>query len=134
MDNVEFFTYPLFNTYSWKEREIRFITPISQKIKFEINKAEHKRRSKDFEYHLVMKPTDTGLEIKNNIKSLKKIKFNKHIEFFIVDKHDPNILYEKFFLDKLKLSNKKIVVKLNTYLKGKTILYDNKYIGVLLDE
>jgi len=134
LNNVEFFTYSLFDSYSWKKRTVRLISPISQKIKFEINKADHKRKSKDFDYHLVMKPTTPGLEIKNNIKSLKTIKFNEHIEFFVVDKHDPHILYEKFFLDKEDLSKQKIIVNLKTDLKRKTILYNNKYIGVLLDE
>lgn len=133
-DNVEFYTYKLLNSYSWQKGTNKLISPMKERIRFNIHRADHKPKSKDFEYHLVMTPTKTGLIIKNNIESLKLIRFYKDIEFFVVDKHDPNILYEKFFLDKEDLTSKKILVNLKENMNGKTILYNHAYIGVLLNE
>ena len=130
-DNVEFFTYKLFNTYSWAFGKNKLISPLTEKIKFEVHKADSKRRSKNFEYHLIVNVTEDGLKIKNNIEKPKLIRFSRNIEFFIVDKHDPNILYEKFYIDKYDIDEKEITIKLNTDAAGKTILYNNKYISVL---
>lgn len=132
-NNVEFFTYETFTSYSWYKGNMRLISPINDSIKFEIHKADHKIRSKDFSYHLIVTPSKTGVKIKNNIESLKLIKFHKNIEFFLVDRHDPNILYDKFFLDKKDLKSKEILVDLKMSIKGKTILYNNKYISVLVE-
>ena len=63
---------------------------------------------------------------------LKMIKFRTPIEFFIVDKNDPNILYDKFYLGEDELQKKRIDLKLKFPIKGKTILYNHKYISVLL--
>lgn len=130
-DNVEFFTYKMFESYSWSKGNIKLISPMEEKIKFEIHKADTKRRSKDFDYHLIIKPTETGLEIKNNIESAKMIRFHKNIEFFIVDKHDPNILHEKFFLYKKDIESETILINLKTDAKDRNILYNHKYISVL---
>jgi len=132
-DNVEFFTYRLFESYSWCKGKTKLISPMKERIKFEIHKADHKIRSKDFSYHLIVTPTHTGIKIKNNIENLKLIRFTKDIEFFVVDRYDPNILYDKFYLDKEDLESKKILVNLKTSIEGKTILYNHKYISVLLE-
>lgn len=133
-DNVDFFTYKLFNTYSWAFGKNKLISPLTEKIKFEIHKADSKRRSENFEYHLIVNVTEDGLKIKNNIENPKLIRFSRNIEFFIVDKHDPNILYEKFYIDKYDIVEKEITIKLNIDASGKTILYNNKYISVLKEK
>jgi len=133
-DNVEFFTYKMLESYSWSKGKTKLISPMKERIKFEVHKVDTKRRSKDFEYHLIMKPTEAGIKIKNNIESPKLIRFHKDIEFFVVDKHDPNIMYEKFFLDREDIESKTILVNLKTSIVGKAILYNNKYISVLKEE
>jgi len=130
-DNVEFFTYKMFNSYSWCREKLRLTSPMKERLKFEIHKADSKRRSESFDYHLIIKPTKKGIKIKNNITSLKLIRFHKAVEFFIVDKHDPNILYEKFFLDKDDFESKIIDISLDTDITDKTILYNQKYISAL---
>jgi len=133
-DNVEFFTYKMFESYSWSKGDIRLMSPMKDRIKFEIQKADNKRRSTDFEYHLIMNPTAKGLKIKNNIENLKLIRFHKAIEFFVVDQHDPNILYEKFVLGRKDLEKSNIVLTLKTDARYKSILYNHKYISVLKEE
>jgi len=130
-DNVEFFTYKLFEKYSWFKGSVKLISPIKNRIKFDIHKADSKPQSKDFTYHLIMTPTKTGLKIQNNIENLKLIRYYNPIEFFVVDKHDPNILYEKFDLNEEHLGDKMIMIKLKTDTKGKSVLYNHKYISVL---
>ncbi len=132
-NDVEFFTYNLFENYSWSKGSVKLISPMKEGIKYDIHKADHKVRSKNFSYHLIVTPTDTGVEIQNNIESLKLIRFDTDIEFFIVDRHDPNILHEKFSLGKGELLSKKISVMLKGDMEGKTIIYNHKYISVLLD-
>jgi len=133
-NNIEFFTYKLFENYSWSRGTVKLISPMKERIKFDIHKADHKPKSKDFSYHLVMTPTNKGIKIKNNIGSLKLIRFDKKIEFFVVDRHDPNILHDQFFLDRGDLINKNISVKLKENMEGKTIIYNHKYISVLLGD
>jgi len=130
---IEFFTYKMFESYSWCKEAVRLTSPVKEKIKFDVHKADSKVRSKGFSYHLEMKPTSTGIKIKNNVKSLKLIRFYNEIEFFVVDKHDPNILHDKFSLNKEDMKSKNILVKLKTDVKGKSILYNHKYISVLLE-
>jgi len=129
---IEFFTIKLFEKYSWSKGELKLISPIKEKIKFDIHKADHIQKSNNFSYHLIVTPTDTGISIQNNIENLNLIRFQKEIEFFVVDRHDPNILHDKFYLDKEKLERKNILIKLKKDIKGKTLIYNNKYISVLL--
>jgi len=133
-NNVEFFTYKVLNTYSWFKGKIKLISPAKEKIKFDIHKADNQPRSKDFTYHLIVEMTKEGLRITNNIDNLKLIRVYDQIEFFIVDEHDPNILYEKFSLTEEDLENKVIVVPLDCDTKGKNILYNHKHISVLKEE
>ena len=133
-DNVEFFTYKMFESSAWYKGAIKLMSPIKDRIKFDIHKADTKPTSKDFTYHLIMIPTKTGLRIQNNIESLKLIRFYDQIEFFVVDRHDPNILYDKFALTKEDLSNEAVMLQLDVDVKGKSILYNHKYISVLLKE
>ena len=133
-DNVEFFTYEMFESSSWAKGTVKLISPMKDKIKFDIHRADNKRRSKDFEYHLIIKQTKKGIKIKNNIESLRLIRFHEDISFFIVDKHDPNILYEKFSLNRNDLEGSVIILVLDTNIKDKTILYNHKYISVLKEE
>jgi len=130
-DNVEFFTYGLFESYSWSKGVVKLTSPIKDRIKFEIHKADFKRRTKDFEYHLVIEPTETGIRIKNNIESAKLIRMHQDIVFFVVDRHDPNILYEKFFVSEEDIESSTILISLDTDVSEKAILYNNKYISVL---
>jgi len=131
-DNIEFFTYNLFGSYSWSKGMFRLMSPIKNRIKFDVHKADTEIKSKNFSYHLIIEPTSTGIKIKNNIESLKLIRFYKEIEFFIVDKHDPNILCDKFFLNENDLSHKEIIIDLKESLIGRSILYNHKYISVLV--
>jgi hypothetical protein len=133
-NNVEFFTYKMFENYSWFKGSIKLMSPIKNKIKFDIHKADSKQESENSSYHLIMTPTKTGLKIKNNIEDLKLIRFHDQIEFFVVDKHDPNILYEKFSLTEEILKDKVILIKLDTDMRGKSILYNQKYISVLKED
>ena len=131
-DNVEMFTYPMFNTHSWYKGQVKLISPVKEKIKFDIQRSDHIPKYAGYEYHLVFEKCDQGLKIINNIDNLKLIRFNKQIEFFVVDKHDPNILYAKFALLEEDLKTKAIIVPLDCEIDGKSILYNNKYISVLL--
>jgi len=131
-DNVEFFTYPMFESYSWYKGKVKLLSPIKEKIKFDIQKADTKMRSKDFDYHLIVEDSEKGIKIINNIDNLKQIRLDGQIEFFVVDKHDPNILHGKFALDNKDLKNKVLIMPLDCDLQGKSILYNHKYISVLL--
>jgi len=133
-DNVEFFTYKMFGSYSWSIGKVKLMSPMKDRIKFHIHRADSKIRSKNFTYHLVMTPTKRGLKIINNIENLKMIRFYDDIEFYLVDKHDPNILYEKFSLNEEELQESVIMLNLKTDAKGKSILYNHKYISVLKEE
>lgn len=132
-DNIEFFTYKLFENCSWSKGTLKLISPMKERIKFDIHKADHKPKSDNFSYHLVVTPSSKGINIQNNIESLKLIRFQRGIEFFVVDRHDPNILHDKFFLDRDELESKTISVKLKNGIGGKTLIYNHKYISVLLE-
>jgi hypothetical protein len=133
-DNVEFYTYKLFNTYSWSKGTLRFTSPIREKKNYNIHKADTKRISENHSYHLEITETDNKITIDNSIEDLKSIKFNEVIHFFIVDKYDPNILYDKFSLDEKSLKGNKIIIDLDVSLKDKSVLYNNKYVSVLIKE
>jgi hypothetical protein len=133
-NNVEFFTYKMFEDYSWHMGKMKLMSPLKERIKFEIHKADSKRRSPDFDYHLIIRSTPNGLKIKNNIESPKMIRFYKDIEFFVVDKHDPNILYDKFSLNIGDIEFSQIIVNLKVDAKDKAILYNHKYISVLKED
>lgn len=132
--NIELYTYKLFNSYSWFKGTKRYTSPIKRKTNFNIYRADTKISSNNYSYHIVVKPTESGATIENNIENLKLIRFNEKLDFFIVDRHDPNILYEKFYLSEQDLKRKNILIDLETDLKGKSILYDNKFISVFLKE
>jgi len=131
-DNVEFFTYDLFEKISWYKGKVKLISPVKENIKFDIHKADNKKRSDGFSYHLIMEKNEKGLKIINNIDNFKLVRFNKEVNFFVVDKYDPNILFEKFSIKKEDLKHKTILIPLKYNIKGKTILYNHKYISVLL--
>jgi len=131
-NGIEFHTYKVFENYSWYRGYIKLLSPIKDKIKFDIHKADNLVRDKNFSYHLIGKSIKNGIQFVNNIESLKLIKFREPIEFFVVDKHDPNILYDKFYLGEDELKKKKINLELKESIKGKTLLYNHKYISVLL--
>jgi len=134
-NNVEFFTYKTLTSYSWCIGKVKLISPVKERIKFNIHKADHKVKYKGFSYHLVVKkPEKDRIKIVNNIESLNSLRIYDQIEFFIVDKHDPNILYEKFALTRKDLLEKFISVKLDFDFSDKTILYNHKFISVLIEE
>jgi len=132
-ENIEFYTYKLFNSYSWFKGTKRYTSPVKRKSNFNIYRADMKILSTNYSYHLIMKPTQSGVIVENNIENLTLIKFNEKLNFFIVDRHDPNILYEKFSLSEKDLKRKNILVDLETEVKGKSIMYDNKYVSVFLE-
>lgn len=132
--NVSFYTLRVFDKYMWRTGKTSFLSPIRDKIRFEIQKADLKRKSEKFEYHLVVKKTDDGVTIRNNIENIKIVKIFDDIEFFIVDKYDSAILHEKFVLQPSSFKIKNIDVSLKTDLKNKTILYNHKHISILMEE
>jgi len=133
-DNVEFLTYDIFKSFSWHKGKVKLISPVKENIKFDIHRADTVERSDDITYHLIMTKTDKGIKVTSNIDNYKLVRFNKEIEFFVVDKYDPNILYEKFSLTEKDLKNETMLIPLKYDIKGKTILYNHKYISVLLKE
>ena len=132
-DNIAFYTHRVFDNYMWKNTDLKFLSPMKDNIKFEIQKADLKRRREDYKYHLEISNCDEGIEIKNNIESLILVKIFDYIDFYIVDKNDPSILYHKFSLKEEAFESKKIIVKKKISLKNKTILYNHKYISVLVE-
>jgi hypothetical protein len=133
-DNVEFFTYNLLPEYSWHKEDVIFVTPMKQGKKYDIHTADTKLKKDEYFYHLIVENSDYGLKIKNKIKSLNLIRFENDIDFYIVDKLDPNILYGKFSLGAKDLKKNEILVPFDESLKGKTIMYNHKYISVLVKE
>jgi len=133
-DNVELFTYQMFESYTWYKASVRLISPVKEGIKFDIHKADHKVRDKEFFYHLIVDNYYKKIRIHNNITNLNQIRFERDIDFFIVDEHDPNILYESFSLSEDQLKQEVIMIDCKVDLKGKTILYNHKYISLLIKE
>lgn len=134
LNNVSFYTNRVFQKYLWNKAKIRFFSPASERIQFDIHKADTKKRSKDFSYHLEIKRTPSGLKIKNNIENFKVVKIYDPVQFFIVDKLDPNILYDKFALNVEDLERPLIPLVLKNKVKDKAIYYNHKYISVLFEE
>ncbi len=133
-NNVEFFTYDLFESFSWSKGKVRLTSPIKENIKFDIHKSDNKPRSDDFSYHLIIEANNKELKVINNIDNFKLVRFNKQIIFFVVDKYDPNILFEKFSITEKILKDKNAIIPLKYDIKGKTLLYNHKYISVLLKD
>jgi hypothetical protein len=134
LKDISFYTYRMFESCIWYRGKSRFLSPAKEKIKFDVQKADSKRKREDFCYHLELKNRGENIEIKNNIEDLKLVKVFDPLEFFVVDRLDPNILYETFevSLDDLKYSV--IIIPLKAELnKNHTILYNHKYISVLYE-
>jgi hypothetical protein len=134
--NVAFYTYKLLKTYSWAVGKQKTTSPIKENIKYNIHKADTKRKD-GFEYHLIFKPITNGFAIKNNIKDLQLVRVYGYLDFFVSDKYDSNILYTKFTITEKMLKNKQFNINFKddiSDMKNKTILYNHKYISVLLEE
>lgn len=131
--NVSFYTDRVFDNYMWSHGKAKFLSPMRDMLRFEIQKADLKIRSPKFEYHLYIKKGVDGIEIRNNIENVKLLKIFGDVEFFIVDRYDPAILYEKFVLQPESFKLKMLYVKTKEDMKGKTILYNHKYISVLIE-
>jgi len=134
MDDMSFYTERVFDNYMWVESKAMFSSPLKDMVKFEIQKADLKQRSDRFEYHLRVKEKDGKLQIKNNIKDIRLVKIFCNVEFFIVDRYDPTILYTKFVLTPEDFETPSIVLDIQEDMNGKTILYNHKYISVLLED
>lgn len=132
-NDMSFYTHRVFDKYMWRKGKVRFLSPIRDKIRFEIQTADLKRRRDDFEYHLIIKNDEDGIKIQNNIENPKLVKIFDEIEFYIVDKHDPTILYDKFILKPTMFKSKTLFVKTKEHIDGRGILYNHKYISVLLE-
>ena len=134
MKNISFYTYQMFQTCIWYKGKSRFLSPVKDKIKFEIQRADTKKRHKDFSYHLEITYKDDKLKVKNNIEDLKLVKIFEPIDFFIVDKLDPNILHGKFSLTIDSLKKDSFLIELEKTKGNKTLLYNHKHISVLFEE
>ena len=132
-EGPEFYTHRILENYSWYRGFLKLMSPIKDKIKFHIHKADHVKRNDTFSYHLIGKRSENGIDFKNNIDNLALIKYRDPIDFFVVDKHDPNILYQKFALTDEHFNQENFRVDLNFPADGKTLLYNHKYISVLLE-
>jgi len=131
--NLSFYTNRVFDNYMWTHSKKKFLSPMRDMLRFEVQKADLKIRSPKFEYHLYIKEDVNGIKIKNNIDNVKLLKIFNDIEFFIVGRYDPAILYEKFVLKPEAFKLKNIYVKTKEDMKGKTILYNHKHISVLIE-
>ena len=129
----EFYTYKLLENYSWYRGYVKLMSPIKDKIKFHIHKADNAVKDLKFSYHLEGSKSEKGVKFKNNIDNLGMIKYREPIDFYLVDKHDPNILYEKFVLTDEQFGGGDFEVELKFPVDGKTLLYNHKYISVLLE-
>lgn len=132
-DDISFYTHRVFDNYMWHKGAVKFLSPVKERIRFEIQKADLKRRRDDFEYHLIIREDDKGIKIENNIENPKLVKIFDEIDFYIVDKYDPAILYDKFALQPSNFKTKEIAVETGVSLKDKGILYNHKHISVLLE-
>ena len=134
MKDISFYTYRMFQNCIWYKGKSRFLSPIKDKIRFDIQKADTKRRHRDFSYHLVITHKDGTLKVKNNIEDLKLVKIFEPVDFFIVDKLDPNILHGTFSLTIDSLEKDLFLVELDKIPGDRTLLYNHKYISVLFEE
>jgi hypothetical protein len=128
-----FYTYKIFENYSWYRGSVRLLSPIKDKIKFHIHKADRIVKDKNFSYHLTARQGKKGITFENNVESLTLIKYRDPIDFYLVDRHDPNILYYKFSLDDTHLNKKNFEIETEFLLSGKTLLYNHKYISVFME-
>lgn len=133
-NDVSFYVERVFDNYMWRKGIAKFMSPMKDMIRFEIQKADLKRRSPKYEYHLQITSAKDGIEILNNIENVKLVKIFDEIEFYLVDKYDPTIMYEKFVLQPKSFKREKIYVRLKETLEGKTILYNHKHISVLIED
>lgn len=134
MKNISFYIYRMFQKCIWYKGKSRFLSPVKDKIKFEVQKADTKKRHEDFSYHLIVTYKDGEIKIKNNIEDLKLVKIFEPIDFFVVDKLDPNILYGTFSLTIDSLEKDLILVEIEKSVGDKTLLYNHKYISVFFEE
>ena len=132
-NDVSFYTHRVFENYMWRSGKIQFLSPSKDQLKFEIQKADSKKRSPKFDYHLNIKQTDKGINIENKIESLKLMRIFSDVEFYIVDKYDPTLLYEKFILTPDAFKQKSILIPTKETLEGKSMLYNHKHISVLME-
>ena len=131
--NVAFYTYKLLNSYSWSVAKNRISSPFRERVKFNIHKAETKRKDA-FDYHLIFTEIEKGLSVKNNIEDIQLLRIHGPLEFFITDKNDPHILYLKFKIDQEILEKEEeFVIKTDLDMGNKVILYNHKYISILLE-
>jgi len=134
LNDISFYTHRIFDNFMWQKGTMKFMSPVREKLMFEIQKADHRRKREDYEYHLVITQYNEGIEIINNIENPKLVKIFDEIEFFIVDKYDPTVLYDKFIIPTKAFKNNHFFIKTKETLKGKGILYNHKYISVLIEE
>lgn len=130
--NTVFYTYKLLNSYSWCVGKNKVSSPIKDSIKYNIHKADSERKE-GFTYHLEIKPLGDGVYIRNNIEDLHLARIHGDLEFFITDYHDPHILFGKFIITEKMLKDKEFSISLDINLNKKAILYNHKYISVLLE-
>ena len=130
---VTFWTNRVFDKYMWRVGKTKFLSPMRDKIKFEVQRAHLKKQSPSFNYHLTVRETEDGLAIQNDIENIKLVKIFDEIEFFIVDRYDPTIMYDKFAIQPETFKHKEIEVVIKGGMKGKTILYNHKYISILIE-
>lgn len=132
-NNISFYTDRVFDNYMWRKGKAKFLSPMKDQIRFEVQKADYKRKSGDYEYHLVVSKDADGIKIVNNIENIKLVKLFNNIEFYIVDRYDPSILHFKFVLKPDQFKAKEILVETKEDISGKGLLYNHKYISVLME-
>lgn len=132
-NNVSFYTERYFENYMWRKGSAKFLSPIKDQIRFEVQRADYKRKHGNFEYHLIVQKDPSGIKIINNIENIKLVKLFNEVEFYIVDRYDPSILYFKFVLSPKQLKSKEIIIKTDEDISNKRLLYNHKYISVLME-
>lgn len=136
IDDINFYTYRVFENYSWYKGTEKYISPIKEKIQFDIQKVTENINKKDVTYHLIISQDEKGFYIQNHIDNIKLVRIFNDITFYIVDKHDSHILHEKFILSKESFEKREKIIRLDLKtqnLNDKSILYNHKYISVLKD-
>lgn len=133
MKNVSYYTDRVFDNYMWIPSKSIFASPTKDMVRFEIQKADLKQRNDNFDYHLRISETDGALKIQNNIEDIRLVKIFCDVEFYIVDRYDPTILYKKFILTPNDFEHPIIDVNVRENMKDKTILYNHKHISVFLE-
>jgi len=133
--NISFYTYKLLNSYSWSVGKYKIKSPMKDNIKYDIHKADIKRKD-NFDYSLIFTPIKNSLSVKNNIEDLELSRVHNHLEFFITDYYDPHVLHGKFNITEEMLQDKEFQIlfddKIDNF-ENKAILYNHKYISVLLE-